>query len=88
MHGLDAEHYSGVPLIEHRSPTRLPLVPILFLVFIDDLVRELSQIAVRAVVRYTLQPKLRLPRMSYSQFSLSQYRVDHNTGSYPYDSLN
>ena len=43
---------------------------------------------VRAVARYTLQPKLRLPCLSYSQFSLSQYRVEHNTGSYPDDSPN
>ena len=39
---------------------------------------------VKAVARYTLQPKLRLPHLSYSQFLLSQYRVEHNTGSCPY----
>ena len=34
-----------------------------------------GQPPVRAVVDYILQPKLWLPRLSYSQFSLSQYRL-------------
>ena len=35
----------------------------------------LHQDVVRAIADYILQPKLRLPRLSYSQFSLSQYRL-------------